>query len=41
MSNVTLSLLIGVENLGLWNDNIITIHVIHVLTELVQLLLEI
>jgi hypothetical protein len=38
---VTCSLLVRVEELCLWDDNIITILVIHVLTELVQLLLEI
>ena len=41
MSHVALSLLVGIEELGLWNDNVIAILVIHVLTELVQLLLEI
>ena len=37
----TLSLLIGVEELCLLNNNVITLLVIHVLTELVQLLFEI
>ena len=37
----TLSLLIGVEEPCLLNNNVITILVVHVLTELVELLLEI